>query len=285
MPSYRHLSLSLLGNTDEPWKNLAVAFCLTLAFICSAVIVVWLVVWRQELPQELLAGCQAGWAVANEKPLYLTVQQYHGAPLVAVLLAPIAQPVEGPLSHVPAPVVMLLWCLLGILAWIVAVITLQRLGYYLNNTKLAVAALLLLLPLILSLTQGRADILVVALLLVSLAELRSNRSSGAGLLLAVACTLEILCLVTILLSVNERDRRQLYATMVGLLLTLLLLPALVFGLERTSLLNREFFQICWNQTGLLPVSMAHLLAIWCSRKQHSQSTGTVDSELPFSQAA
>lgn len=245
----------------------------------------WLVALQQQLPQELQAGCQAGWAVANGKPLYNTVQQYHGAPLIAVLLAPMAQPIGGPPSEVLVPLVMLLWYLLSVLSWALAVATIPRLGPDISNSKLYSSAMLLILPLAFSLTQGRADMLVVTLLLLSLAELRADRSSGAGLLLAAACTLEILCLVTILLSVNERDRRMLYATMIGLLLTLLLLPALVFGLERTSLLNRQYFQICWNQAGLLPVCTAHLVAIWCSSKQISPSLSETDNEVTYSKAA
>jgi hypothetical protein len=253
-------------------------------FTSGAIVVMWLVAWQQQLPSELETGCQAGWAVANGKPLYNTVEQYHGTPLIAVLLAPLAMPVAGYSRELTAPLVMLLWYFLCMLAWVLAVLTVQRLDSGGNRFRYCLTPVLLLLPLGISLTQGRTDMLVVTLLLLSLFELRASRSSGAGLLLAAACTLEIFCLVTILVSITERDRRLLYATMIGLLMTLLLLPALVFGLERTSLLNQHYFRVCWNGAGLLPVAMAHLLAIWCIRQRTISVDSTVD-EVKYSNAA
>jgi hypothetical protein len=282
--SYHQQSPLFVGNTEHPWRKVFALTSMMVVFTCGAVIVMWLVAWQQQLPSELETGCQAGWAVANGKPLYNTVEQYHGTPLIAVLLAPLAMPVAGYSRVIPAPLVMLFWYILCVVAWVLAVLVVHRLDAGGSRARYYLTPLLLLLPLGISLTQGRPDMLVVTLLLLSVFELRANRSSGAGLLLAAACTLEILCLVTILVSITERDRRLLYATMIGLLMTLLLLPALVFGLERTSLLNQHYFRVCWSGAGLLPVGMAHLLAIWCIRQRAISADVGVD-EVKYSNAA
>jgi hypothetical protein len=228
-----------------------------------ALVIILLAGLRSELPAELSAGCQAGWAVVQNQPFYTEVPAYHGSPLVAIVLAPVGQPPQRGLAWVPVTLVLLAWLGLCLLAWLVC-------WYFVSGMDRPLQTWVVLLPLGTSLWLGSPDILIMALLLASTHERIHHRSSGAGLLLAAAATLHPICLLLLLQCVVKPDRLYLHATLLGLFLTLLLLPALVFGLEGVSLLNRHYLRNCWSITGALPIVLMLFWQGWSIARTRSR---------------
>ncbi|HMO34545.1 MAG TPA: glycosyltransferase 87 family protein, partial [Gemmatales bacterium] len=198
-----------------------------------------------KLPDRLYAGCQAGWAVAHNYPIYSNNLPYISAPLIAVLLVPVGLQNDQPSVWFRNETLLFIWFCVCTVSWFLCNVLLhiskETKSYWVK------ASLLLLLPCIVSLLQGSPDMLVIVLVLAAWHEWRADRQGGAGLLLATAITLQPICILLLLIALRKQNRQIVYSTMLGLLLTLLLLPALIFGLERASLLNREYLQRCWGE--------------------------------------
>jgi len=202
--------------------------------------------------QELQSALQAGWNVSHDKGMYnSSSNEFHAPPLIAIAAVPFGYPSDGTSDSqaVPYPLTRALWFYLNVLGlwlathWLVGLIepsTVTSRRWWLNRL---LPLFLLIVPLANSLHAGTADgllLLIVAALVVGLVR---QQYFAAGLALAGAICLQITALVLLFVPIWRRDRTMSLGIVVGLLLTLLLLPGLYFGLQRTSRLNEQYVEV------------------------------------------
>lgn len=207
--------------------------------------------------QVLQSSLQAGWNVLHDKGIYdEQLRPYRGPPLIAIAAAPFGNPSVGISDSVtvPYPLTRAIWFYVNVLCiwlathWLVSlvetstqqdtVITRQR--WWLHRL---LPLVLLIVPLTDSLQSGYADgvlLLVVAALIVGVVR---RHYFASGIALAGAICLQFTSLVLLFIPIWRRDRVMSLGIVFGLLFTMLLLPGLMFGLQRTNRINEQFVEV------------------------------------------
>jgi alpha-1,2-mannosyltransferase len=210
---------------------------------------------------------RAGWAVRSGADLYAVTDDngfhYHYPPLLAILAAPLADPPEGAdhAGMVPYSVSVAVCYLLNLVLLAFAVHQLARAlewtsGRFRWNwpvgsrgwwTLRLTPIFGCLIPLGHTLSRGQVNVLLLALFSGFLADLLYKRHFRAGLWLSGAICVKIIPIYLLLLPAWRRDVRCLAGCGAGLLLGLILIPALFLGPMRTLDCYREM-----TSTVLLP---------------------------------
>lgn len=204
--------------------------------------------------QVLQSSLQAGWNVLHDKGMYDEQPRvYRGPPLLAIAAAPFGNSADGSGASdtVPYPLTRALWFFVNVLCfwlathWLVCLLEtkdspISPSRWWLHRL---LPLFLLIVPLADSLQEGFADgvlLLVIAALLVSLTR---RQFFATGLALAGAVCLQVTALVLLFIPIWRRDRVMSLGIVCGLLITLLLLPGLIFGLQHTNRLNEQYFSV------------------------------------------
>ncbi len=239
-----------LGAADSPlnWWQRSLIGVLVVAIVAYGLSLIIEVAPSQELQSAL----QAGWNVLHDKGMYdSSANEFHSPPLLAIAAIPFGYPANGieDSQAVPYPLTRALWFYLNVLClwlathWLAGLVepanvTPRR--WWLNRL---LPLLLLIVPLAASLQTGTADgllLLVVAALTLGLVR---RQYFATGLALAGAICLQITAVVLLFVPIWRRDRVMSFGTVFGLLLSLLLLPGLYFGLQRTNRLNEQYVEV------------------------------------------
>lgn len=199
---------------------------------------------------------QTGWNVQQGREVYASsVHGFHHAPLVAILVAPFGSPQQGDSHAVPVVLTRMLWFLLnaGALSlaihWIVKLLEQRSTSNSSSITALRwwlhrlVPLGLLLNPITTSFQAGNANGLLLLLMASLLKNLVHQRSLAAGMTIAGAIFLNLWAVVLLFVPIWRRDRAMTMGILLGLFLVYLLLPSLVFGLQRTSRLNEQCVEV------------------------------------------
>lgn len=211
---------------------------------------------------------RAGWAIRSGSNLYTVTDDngfhYHYPPLLAILLAPLADPPVGVdrTGMLAYPVSVAICYVLNLLCLIFAV---HRLAAALERASTGRFALrwppgsrgwwtlrmgpvlACVIPIGHTLMRGQVNLLLLALFAGFLADLLDGRNFRAGLWLAGAICVKIIPAYLLLLPLWRRDGRCLAGCVAGLVLGLAVVPLLVLGPTRTIACYRDM-----TQTVLLP---------------------------------
>jgi hypothetical protein len=190
---------------------------------------------------------RGAWAVRTGRDLYdLTDNNgfhYNYPPLLAILLAPLADPLPGAdrTWMMPFDISVLTWYCLNLLFLAVAVHWLasaldarswpeSRRWWALRYWPIMAC----LVPIAHTLMRGQSNLLVLALLAAALADVLARRSFRAGIWLAASMCIKIFPAFLVLFPLWRRDGRMLAGTAVGLFLGLVIIPVVVMGPARTA---------------------------------------------------
>lgn len=198
----------------------------------------------------------AGWAVHADRNIYHVADDqgdvFHGAPLVAILLSPLGQPPGSAHQEaiIPRPVTLFL---LSVLLSAALFLSVHHLACYLERHHFSepcstftwwyhrlIPLLLCAGPISTSLLHFLGDAIVLFLLTGWLLAVAQRRSLVTGCWLAGAITVKLFPAFLLIVAVFRRDRLMTLATLAGLVLSLILLPSLFFGFQRTSRLNEQY---------------------------------------------
>jgi hypothetical protein len=206
---------------------------------------------------------RAGWAVRTGADIYAITDSkgfhYHYPPLFATLMAPLADPPPGERGwYVPYAVSVGLWYVLSLLCLAPAV-------HWLASGLEQAAAdpgvrpqppgsprwwLLRVLPLLTclpavgsSLARGQVSVLLLLLLCGMAAAVLRGRHWQAGLWLAGAICLKVIPAFLVLYPLYRRDWRCLAGCAAGLVVGLGVIPAAVFGPQRTLAYYEEWTHV------------------------------------------
>lgn len=193
---------------------------------------------------------RAAWAVRTGQDIYAITDHngwhYHYPPLFAILLTPLASELgeEQLPGLLPSSVSVAIWFLLSVLFLAAGVHLLasalerrasepvQRFGrrwWLLRAIPIAVC----LAPIAHTLSRGQVNALLMFLLCGTIAAAINGQSWRSGLWLAGAICLKVIPAFLLLYPLWKRDVRALAGCAVGLVVGLLMIPAAVFGPERT----------------------------------------------------
>jgi alpha-1,2-mannosyltransferase len=219
--------------------------------------------FQQTRKGDLNVFLRAGWAVRAGADLYAVTDNnnfhYHYPPLLAILAAPLADPPAGAdrTGMVPYSVSVALCYFLNLLFLAFAVHHLARALEHLRFNwpagsrgwwALRLAPILAcVIPLGHTLSRGQVNLLLLALFAGFLADLLTGRQFRAGLWLSAAICVKIIPVYLLLLPLWRRDGRCLAGCAAGLVVGLILIPALFLGPMRTIDCYREM-----TRTVLLP---------------------------------
>lgn len=218
---------------------------------------------------------RAGWAVRANADLYAVTDNnnfhYHYPPLLAILAAPLADAPAGVDRHgmLPYSVSVAVCYLLNLVFLACAVHHLARVlekttggtgispvgrlglswpagsrGWWALRMTPILACVI---PLGHTLSRGQVNMLLLALFAGFLADLLHGRKFRSGMWLAGAICVKIIPAYLLLLPLWRRDRRCLAGCAAGLVLGLLVIPAVFLGPSRTIACYREM-----TRTVLLP---------------------------------
>lgn len=231
-------------------------FLIVLA-IPSLILLLCILYFNASATPSLNSALCAGWAVRADQNIYHVTDDngdvFHGAPMVAILLAPFGQPpaqssMEGIL---PRPIALFLMLL--VLATALC-LTIHLLACYLESQHGAspttfawwhhrlTPMLLCAGPIYASLSQFHSDAIILFLLTGWLLAAVGHRSFQSGCWLAGAIAIKLFPVYLLILAIFRRDRLMTLGTVTGLALSLILLPGIFFGFQRTSRLNEHYLK-------------------------------------------
>ncbi len=203
---------------------------------------------------------RAGWAVRADADLYAVTDDngfhYHYPPLLAILAAPLADAPAGAdrPGMLPYAVSVAICYLLNLLFLAFAVHRLARALERTTTGRLRLnwpvgsrgwwalrmtPILACIIPLGHTLSRGQVNLLLLALFAGFLADLLYKRHFRAGMWLAGAICVKIIPAYLLLLPLWRRDGRCLAGCAAGLVLGLLVIPAVFLGPNRTLECYRE----------------------------------------------
>ncbi len=208
---------------------------------------------------------RAGWAVRTGGDLYAVTDNngfhYNYPPLLAILVAPLADPPAGAdrSGMLPFAASVGIWyvfnlvCLALAVHWLAGALAgaastpgiAQRFrgtqGWWSLRLWPVVACLV---PISHTLMRGQSNLLVLALLCASLADVLRERRFRSGIWLAGAICLKIFPAFLVLFPLWRRDGRCLAGCALGLLLGLAVVPAAAMGPVRAWDSYRELAKVC-----------------------------------------
>jgi hypothetical protein len=196
---------------------------------------------------------RAAWAVRSGADLYSVTDDngfhYNYPPFFAILLTPLADPPAGAdrASMLPFAVSVAIAYVLNLILLLLAVHWLasaleQTIPGWARRPRWTAAwwglrigpILLCAVPLGHTLMRGQANVVVLAFVCAGLAAILRGRSFRGGFWLAGAIAIKIFPAFLLLFPLWRRDRRCLLGCAAGLALTLLLIPVLTLGPDRTT---------------------------------------------------
>ncbi|MBL8821164.1 MAG: DUF2029 domain-containing protein [Planctomycetia bacterium] len=230
---------------------------LTVLAILSLIFLFCILYFNATATPSLNSALSAGWAVRADQNIYHVSDDhgevFHGAPLVAILLSPLGQPPAQSSTEGILPRPIALFLLLLLLATALC-LTLHRLACYLESQQEAspttftwwhhrlTPMLLCAGPIYASLSQFQSDAIMLFLLTGWLLAAVGHRSFQSGCWLAGAIAIKLFPVYLLILAIYRRDRLMTLGTALGLALSLILLPSIFFGFQRTSRLNEHYFK-------------------------------------------
>jgi alpha-1,2-mannosyltransferase len=242
---------------------------LALAFVVFGFVVEFRSAFLHRRMGDLEVFLRAAWAVRSGDDLYTTTDSkgfhYHYPPLFAILLTPFADPPRADLAawRVPYPLTVACWYVLSVallavgVHWLATTVEETGPGGALTRPvrgrrrwwQLRVFPVLACLPAVGScLGRGQVSILLVFLLCGLTVAVLRGRSGQAGLWLAAAICLKVIPAYLLVYPLYRRDGRCLAGCAAGLVLSLAIVPAVVFGPVRTLSYYAE-----WNDVLVRPV--------------------------------
>jgi hypothetical protein len=213
---------------------------------------------------DLSVFVRTAWAVRAGEDIYTITDEngfhYHYPPLLAILMAPLADPPPGVDrgDSLPYPATVALWYLFNLLCLALAVHWLARpleevssqaavrsqpagCQRWWNLRMLPVLACLP--PIGHTLMRGQVNLLLLLLLAGTAAALLRGQSWRAGLWLAGAICLKVIPALLLLVPLCRRDWRCLVGCALGLVVGMVVIPAAVFGPDRTRNYYREWTDV------------------------------------------
>lgn len=247
--------------SHQEWFGLG---ALAILFVSIGFITEFRAICQDRPKGDLLVFLRTAWAVRAGHDIYTMTDHngwhYHYPPLLAILLTPLANPppaVWVPWT-VPYSVSVAIWFVLNMALLFAAVHMLA--GALEKTTEPAtvrwgrrwwawrvVPIVACLPPIFHTLVRGQVGILLLFLLCGALASFVRNRSRQAGFWLAGAICLKVIPAFLLLYPLWRRDGRCLASCGCGLVVGLVMIPAAVFGPERTVSYYQE-----WTEALLLP---------------------------------
>ncbi|HEX5270670.1 MAG TPA: glycosyltransferase family 87 protein [Gemmataceae bacterium] len=206
---------------------------------------------------------RAAWAVRSGEDLYAITDNnghhYHYPPLLAILLAPLADPPPGRTidwalgyrASVAAWYVVSVACLVLALHWLASALEESLYGPGDRPRRggrawwaLRAVPLVGCLPAVGgALMRGQVDFLLLLLLCGMTAAALRGQSVRAGILLAAAISVKVFPAFLLLYPLWRRDRRWLVGCAAGLVLFLGVLPAAALGPARAAAYAREWYEV------------------------------------------
>lgn len=205
---------------------------------------------------------RAAWAVRSGNDIYQITDDnglhYHYPPLLAILLAPLADPPAGAdrYGNLPYAVSVVLWCLFNSVCLIVAVHWLATaleggLGQAPDARRwwaLRVLPMLTCFPPIRdTILRGQVNLLLLLLVSGLIAAVIRGQRLRSGLYVAGAICLKLFPAFLLVYPLWRRDGRCLAGCLIGLVAGLIAVPAGVFGPRQTWDYLRE-----WNHVLIMP---------------------------------
>ena len=166
-------------------------------------------------------------------------------------------PMSGPVFLVPYEVSIGLWFLfsLGCLIWATHRLA-GALEEHASDPRLpaqprycrrwwalrVAPVLICLLPIGHTLQRSQVNLLILALLCAMIASFIRRQSFRAGLWLSVACAIKVIPLFLVLYPVLKRDWRCLKGWCLGMFITIVAIPTLVWGPQTTMTVYKNYYQ-------------------------------------------
>lgn len=237
----------------SPWQQRGLVFLFVL-FLLFGGLVEFRSAFLQHRKGDLDCFLRAGWAVRSGAGLYDVTDDngfhYNYPPLLAVLVAPLADPPAGAdrSGMLPWPVSVAIWYGFSLLCLAFAVhylagaleqssadpaVRAQPRGCRRWWAMRIVPLLACLVPIGHTLMRGQANLLLLALLCGCLGAVLHGRRFQAGLCLAGAICLKVFPAFLLLFPLWRRDGRCLIGCAAGLVLGLAVIPALALGPVQT----------------------------------------------------
>ncbi len=168
--------------------------------------------------------------------IYVGKNEYPNPPVMAIILRPFAElpPVFGAMSWFYAKVLM---------AVLAAVWAFRLAGSEVPDAAKAAAILLTLPALMGDLTHNNVNIFILFLLAACLELYRRGCDVGSGLVLGLAIACKVTPLLVLAYFIWKRAGRVVIGCLVGLVLSLAIVPGAVFGWERNSELLTDWYKL------------------------------------------
>ena len=245
------------------WEMLGVWFIVVL-LVAFAVVTEFRSAFLQRPMTDAQVYFRAAWAIRANTDLYGITDDnewhYHYPPLLAILMAPLADAPAGAdrTGLLPYAVSVAVWYLLSVAFLIFAAHHLARAAEECSADPYLRAPprwsrrwwALRLLPLtaclpaaLCTLAHGQVNLLLLAVLCAMAAAFLRRRSGQAGLWLAGAICLKLIPLYLLIYPLWRRDLRCLAGCAAGLFIGFALIPAVVMGPERTWDSYEEWLEV------------------------------------------
>ncbi len=213
---------------------------------------------------DLSVFVRTAWAVRAGQDIYTITDEngfhYHYPPLLAILMAPLADPPPGAdhTGALPYPLIVALWYIFNLICLALAVHWLAR-ALEESSSQAVVRSQpagcsrwwnLRLLPILAclppighTLMRGQVNLLLLLLLAGMAAAWLRGQSWRAGLWLSGAICLKVIPGLLLLVPLCRRDWRCLTGCFLGLIVGLALIPAAVLGPQRTLFYYQEWTNV------------------------------------------
>ncbi len=210
---------------------------------------------------------RAAWAIRAGENLYKVSDtngwHYHYPPLLAILLAPLADPPESvtldaDLRLLPYPVSVAIWYAAGVIIfWWALHLLAGAIEAASINTSLQkpvpferrwwalrlTPALVCMAAIGYTLGRGQVNFLLLLSICGMCASMLRGRSFGAGAWLALGSCIKLYLAVLLLYPLLCRNRRLLFGFAAGMFAGLVLIPSITIGPERTALVYRDLYEL------------------------------------------
>ncbi|HVS39004.1 MAG TPA: glycosyltransferase family 87 protein [Gemmataceae bacterium] len=251
--------------TPSPWlRRLPIMLVLVLA--AFGALVEYRSCFIERRMGDLTVFVRTAWAVRSGEDIYDVADEkgfhYQYAPLLAILMTPLADPPAGVDRTwvLPYPAIAAIWYVLNVAFLAIAVhwlaSALEERGDAVCRPQshngrwwqLRLAPVLVCLPMIgHTLMRGQVNLLLLLLLCGMVTASLRGRRLQAGLWLAGAICLKLIPAFLLLYPLSRRDGRCLVGCAIGLVAGLGLIPAAAFGPARTATYFEE-----WTKVLILP---------------------------------
>jgi hypothetical protein len=229
---------------------------LALLFVIFGIVTEWRSAFLQRPMTDLQVYLRAAWAVRTGENIYTITDNnhwhYHYPPLLVILAMPLADapPNADRTGLLPFSVSVAIWYWLSVVLLIAGVHSLAGAlephtapwsprWWGLRFWPLAVC----LSPLLATLVRGQINVMVVALICFAGAAGLRGRSWRSGLWIALAICLKVIPGLLLLYPLRRRDYRCLGGCVLGLVLGMVVVPALWFGPERAVTCYTDWFNV------------------------------------------